>query len=244
MPCFYTPSLTIESERITIEGDEFHHITHVFRQKINDTIKLTSGTGVLGEGKILSISKRDLVLEITSISKHQMSTPIISLAFSLLRSKNDEWLVEKLTELGVKRLFPMITTNSVRQASTNVLDRFQKTAISAIKQCENPWLPSIEPIGDLKEIILRLEQQGIKPILASEKEKNIFIPALMYEKDQQFCILIGPEGGFTPEEFAFMEENHVKSFSLGNHILRAETAAIAAVSQLVLQYLLSYTPYH
>jgi 16S rRNA (uracil1498-N3)-methyltransferase len=243
MPCFYAPSLTIDSNQITIEGDEHHHITHVFRHKINDILKLTSGNGVLGEGKILSINKKDLVLEITSIEKHHISAPIISVAFSLLRNKNDEWLVEKLTELGVKTLYPMLTTNTVRQPSKNINERFMKTAVSAIKQCENPWLPVIHEEDEMNNIVSNLHKLNIKPLVASEKEKNLFIPSMMKDIDQQLCILIGPEGGFTPEEFAWMEANHVESFSLGNHILRAETAAISAVSQLLLQYLIKNPEY-
>ncbi len=243
MPFFYTPTLTREAEQVTIDGDEFHHITHVFRHKTNDIIKLTSGSGLLGEGRILSIGKKELILEVLNFTEHPMSEPQLSVAFSLLRNKNDEWMVEKLTELGIKRLYPMLTTNTVRQPSVNILERFQKTAISAIKQCENPWLPIIEPVSELKEILSKLQKQNIKPIAASEKEKNQLLPSTITDLEQPCCILIGPEGGFTPEEFSLLEANDVVSFSLGNHILRAETAAICAVSQLLLLYLINSPVY-
>lgn len=237
MPCFYIPEFQVEHKQVTIEGDEYHHIVHVFRHRENDAIRFTNGRGMLGEGIIYAITKKTVILDITSFKEFQQSTPPISVAFSLLRNKNDEWLVEKLTELGVKTLYPMLTTNSVRQPSHNPTEKFRKTAIAAIKQCENPWLPIIEDVRDLKDVLQLLKVKNIHPLVASEKDRNIFLPDVLPNISEPVCLLIGPEGGFSPAEFALFEENHVAIYSLGNNILRAETAAISAVSQLLLQYL-------
>ncbi|HNX00049.1 MAG TPA: RsmE family RNA methyltransferase [Candidatus Cloacimonadota bacterium] len=237
MPFFYIPEFHADTRQISIEGDEYHHIVHVFRHRENDTIQFTNGNGILGEATIHSITKKQLTLEIPTYREFQQSTPPISVAFSLLRNKNDEWLVEKLTELGVKTLYPMVTANSVRQPSHNPIEKFKKTAISAIKQCENPWLPVIEEVRDLKDVLQVLKSRNIRPLVASEKDKNVFLPDVLPDKTEPVCLLIGPEGGFSSDEFALFEENHVAVYSLGNNILRAETAAISAVSQLLLQYL-------
>jgi 16S rRNA (uracil1498-N3)-methyltransferase len=80
--------------------------------------------------------------------------------------------VEKCTELGVSALFPLITDLSVRKSSANTLSRFQKIAIAAIKQCDNPWIPEIFPPQDLNRALENIKTQGYNPILCSERNQS------------------------------------------------------------------------
>lgn len=229
MPSFYCPELTSDLKQIVLSGDEIHHLSHVLRHKPGDRINLNSGKGFFGTGRILSIDKSKAVVELLEVSFSELPKPPYAIAFSLLRSKNDEWLVEKTTELGVTDLFPMTTQFSVRNPSGNTLNRFRHTALSAIKQCDNPYLPEIHPIHSLIETLQNIRSKGYTPVVTSELRPDCWLDDLL--RDTPYCFLIGPEGGYSLEEFDILKQNGVIEIALSKLILRAETAAIAIAAQ-------------
>jgi len=229
MPSFYCPELNEHSDRIVLEGEEFHHLAHVLRHQSGDTVKLNSGKGWFATGTIQFIGKSQALIQPGDITFTPQSLHPYALAFSLLRSKNDEWLVEKLTELGVSELFPLQTEHSVRNPSANTSDRFRKTALSAIKQCDNPFLPPIHAILALEHAIPAILARGYQLAVASEQRPDAWLDSLKQEKP--LCYFIGPEGGFSQQEFNLLAEAGVTEICLSHHILRAETAAIALASQ-------------
>jgi len=244
MPCFFTPHLKSNEKKITISGEEFHHITHVFRRKPGDEILLTNGAGLLATSRISAIEKKTLEVDILETIPQQKSHPGVAVAFPLLKNKHDLLIVEKLTELGVKEFFPLITARTVRQPSSNTIDKFKKTAISAIKQCDNAFLPEINQCSELKEIVMLLKQKNYTAAVALEFGEHKPLSKILDAKHDPLCLIIGPEGGFTKEETEFMQQNDVISFTLGNHVLRAETAAISAASQVLGIYLAENPHYY
>jgi 16S rRNA (uracil1498-N3)-methyltransferase len=142
--------------------------------------------------------------------------------------------VEKLTELGVAELFPFESDYSVRKASNNTIEKFNISAIEAIKQCDNGYLPLINKVKKLKNQIEEIQNKGYEILIASEKEKEISLKDIVTKENlKPICILIGPEGGFSQEEFDYFAEKNFKQYKLGLNILRAETAGICAVSQVI-----------
>lgn len=229
MPSFYCPELDNTSKHIVLTGDEFHHLAHVLRHKTGDTVKLNSGKGYLGNGLIHTIEKTQAVIDVKAAKYSEPAKTPFAIAFSLLRSKHDEWLVEKTTELGVTELFPMTTQHSVRNPSANTLVRFRQTALAAVKQCDNPYLPKIHDIVNLKEAIQNIKQNGFTPVVSSEQRPDFWLVDL--PKDTAYCFIIGPEGGFSPVEFDILKEYGVIEIALSKLVLRAETAAIAIAAQ-------------
>ncbi|MCF7857938.1 MAG: 16S rRNA (uracil(1498)-N(3))-methyltransferase [Candidatus Cloacimonetes bacterium] len=236
MPCFYTPELNLTDDLIIISGSEFHHIIHVFRKKINDKITLSNGKGLLANCKITGISSKELTATIIKSMTLEASHPKIVVAFPLLKNKHDNVIIEKLTELGVKEFFPFTSLRTVRKPSNKTLVKFQKVAISALKQCDNAFLPEIHPVYPLFELIPRLQDFELFTAVEFGVHKNL-LEIIKNQTGKQICIIIGPEGGFDEEEVTDLQKYQVSTFTLGNHILRAETAAIASVS-LVVGYLL------
>jgi 16S rRNA (uracil1498-N3)-methyltransferase len=233
MPSFYLS--TIDSERTIYEmsGEEAHHLNQVMRKREGDTIQLTSGDGVLAEAVILESEKRHLVIEIISSRHIKQSTPRMALGFALLKNKHDSLIIEKATELGCSSFYPLLTTRTVRSNSENLTDKFKKTAIAAIKQCDNAWCPLIKDCLTLEEQINQIRRDGFLPVAALETKPGVNLYDIWQKHPgQDMCLIIGPEGGFCEEEMEFFRKEKVDTFSLGNHILRAETAAIAAIAQL------------
>ena len=242
MPCFYVPQLQNDSRQVMISGAEHHHIVHVFRCQAGDEIVLTSGDGILATAVISEINKKHLLVDVIQITQPQRSMPEISVALPLLKNKHDNLIIEKLTELGVKRFYPITTERTVRKANDNIIGKFEKVAIAAIKQCDNAYLPEISEIYSLEKLVQNLPED-VTPVAALEVGKHQLINQVVGSQESA-CIIIGPEGGFSPDEIAFMKQNEVKTISLGNHILRAETAAITAVSQLLTVYLADNPEYY
>jgi 16S rRNA (uracil1498-N3)-methyltransferase len=229
MPSFYSPDLDQASQQIILQGTEYHHLAPVLRHKPGDVVRLNSGKGWLGQGVIKSIDKSQASLEVVEKYFTDKPKPSYSIAFSLLRNKNDEWLIEKVTELGAAEFFPVLTRYAVRNPSANTLSRFKTTALSAIKQCDNPWLPVIHPVYSLKQALTEIRNAGYVPVVASEQRPDTWMDNLT--KEQNYCFIIGPEGGFDQEEFALMAAFQVDAISISSNVLRAETAAIAVAAQ-------------
>ena len=234
MPCFYTPNLKNTDTEISISGEEFHHIKNVFRKNIGDEILLTSGNGLLAEAEIMDISKNEISLSVLKIIEEKISEPKIAIAFSLLKNKHDNLVIEKLTELGVKEFFPIVTVRTIRKPSINTREKFEKVAISAIKQCDNAFLPVVHKARNIAEFIGNIKDSEFTPIIALEKENQKSLPEIIKFLDKKsVCIIIGPEGGFADKEIEYFSQKQIQTFSLGNHILRAETAAIVSASQVI-----------
>ncbi len=229
MPCFYVPELQKEQKKIKIIGSEHHHLSNVFRKIEGEIILLTNGKGLLANAEITQNSSKNTALKIIKITEEKISQPIITVAFPLLKNKHDNLIIEKLTELGVKKIYPITSKRTVRKVSQNTIEKFEKIAISAIKQCDNAFLPKIYAVQNLKELMTKLTKENILPLVALEFGDNKLLPEII--EDKNVCLIIGPEGGFDESEAKYLEKSGAIFFTLGNHILRAETAAITAVSQ-------------
>jgi len=234
VPCYYLPDISdLQNRQFIIEGEEYHHICQVLRKREDDHILVTSGSGILADCRIVKIEKKLLLIEITNRNTIERSDPQIALAFALLKNKHDSMIIEKATELGCSMFYPMETERTVRRNSFNQQNKFQKITIAAMKQCDNAWLPGIKECSDISKIPELMRKDGFFPVVALETEKKRSLSEIISQyPNESLGIIIGPEGGFSPQEVEILANTDVISFSLGNHILRAETAAIAAISQL------------
>lgn len=231
MPSIYLPELERlkPGDETRLEGPEFHHLAHVARRRAEDALALNSGQGSLGTGIVLKTAKDHALLRVTDIRRCEPFPAPYAIAFALLKNRHDELLVEKCTELGASAFFPMLTEYSVRQAGGNTLERFRKTALAAIKQCDNPWLPEVLALSDLSEALGLIEEKGFTPVVCSERHPELWLHHIPRVKLARPCFLIGAEGGWSDAEFKALER--FQHISLGNLITRAETAAIAVAAQ-------------
>jgi len=236
MPCFFAPQMSLEDNTVQLGGTEYHHIVHVFRRKEGDEILLTNGKGLLADCKIENINKHELKIEILKIHEFQRTTPNMAIAFPLLKNKHDNMIIEKLTELGVKDFFPITTKRTVRKPSANTIEKFEKIAIAAMKQCDNAFLPKIHAVQDLSQLLHKNTSYHLSAAVEVGDHGSLY-DILDNYKNLSVCIIIGPEGGYDDDEIDLLKKMNIPTFTLGNHILRAETAAIASISQIVGKFL-------
>ena len=215
---------------IPLNDKQMHYVTKVMRLGLGDKLVVFNGQDGEWHAEITHIIKRLCSLKIIRFVRKSESESDISLVFSLLKRGATDLLVEKATELGVARLCPMISkrTNTFK---VNV-NRLKAICIEASEQCGRVTIPIIEPPETLGNILaewprqkglLFLDESGSgKPILEVLKEKTSW---------QANSILVGPEGGFTSaERDKILENPFIRAATLGERLVRAETAAISALS--------------
>lgn len=216
--------------------EESRHCIKVLRLKTGDELELTDGQGGLYEAIIAEASPKGCLLNI--IQHHKIPTQSWQLRIAVAPTKNlarMEWLVEKLTEIGITEFLPISSSHSERKIIKT--DRLQKICIEAMKQSGRTYLPVIQEIKTYSEILKSASEfKGQKFILhchgftASSQDNSTFVKR--YNKGQDALVLIGPEGDFSHEEVQKANEQGFVSISLGMVRYRTETAALAAAITL------------
>jgi 16S rRNA (uracil1498-N3)-methyltransferase len=239
MARFYVPHPQIENRILRIEGDEVKHIRKVLRLREGDEVFVFDGSGREYEGTIVEEGPFSVsILVRTIFSSEKESTLEIILAQSLLKGEKMDYLVQKATELGVKRIVPFISSRSVplleKSKRLERRRRWEKIAIEASKQCGRGVLPKIDPLQDYPQILETVPMESPKLILwekGGEKLKEILKKS---KRESRIFFIVGPEGGLSEEEVEEAKKGGFVPVTLGERILRSETASLCLVS--ILQY--------
>jgi 16S rRNA (uracil1498-N3)-methyltransferase len=219
------------SGRAVLEGDEARHLARVLRCRVGDAAELFDGSGAAWPARVVAIARDQVTLDVGEpMPDQRRHAPPLTLAVALPKGERQKWLVEKLTELGVARLVPLVTLRGVAEATPGALERLRRGVIEACKQCGRN---SLLEVGGPRSVVdvLRERPVGVRAIVADPVGGPI--PADALAPDHGGMIgLIGPEGGFAAEELAACDAADVPRVCLGPHILRVETAAIALAARL------------
>ncbi|MDB5226427.1 MAG: hypothetical protein JWN78_620 [Bacteroidota bacterium] len=210
-----------------LTGDQATHCTKVLRYKTNDIVELMNGKGELASAKITGFSKTEVFLKIEKVLKHISQNPN-KLSVAICLTKNPariEWFLEKATEIGIQNIYPL--TSHRTEKATMKEDRFQQILISAARQSGQLHFPELHPVQKFNSFIQQSSSQQ-KFIAYCEDEKKHLME--VYKKNEPALLLIGPEGDFTKEEVELAVNNNYIPVSLGNSILRVETAGVVACS--------------
>ena len=226
MELYFLPDLK-EGQSAVLSPEEARHCVRVLRHKNGDTIQLIDGKGGLYTGVIRNADQKNCVVEII-YRNDNFPGPDFSVYMAVAPTKNIdrfEWFCEKATEVGVKRITPLLCTRSERKSvNTN---RIERVMISAIKQSIKTWLPQIDEPVLFEQFITGDFEETEKYICSSTSDPgDTFVKH--YSKGKNAIILIGPEGDFTKEELLLAEQNNFIAVNLGPSRLRTETAALIA----------------
>lgn len=199
------------------------HIQNVYRLQINDKVRVVDGEFEYLT-KILSVSKREVVLEIIKKTEDNYSLDVnIDMAVGILKNDKMNLAIQKLTEIGVNNIIPLKTERVVVKINEKK-EKWETVIREALKQCRGVKFPKISEIKKICEVDYEKYDKIIFAYENSENSKSIF--ELIDEKDKNILCVIGPEGGITEEEVDFLKEKNAFEVSLGARILRAETASI------------------
>lgn len=210
-------------------GDEARHLVRVMRCRVGDEVVVFDGRGTSWRARVASIGRDEAVLELNAAAVEPAARgALVTLAVALPKGERQKWLVEKLTELGVARLVPLVTTRGVAEATPAAVERLGRGVIEACKQCGRDTLMAIAEPRTVAEIVGDHRAEG-RLVVADRAGLPVAAAAM---EDRPVVALVGPEGGFTAEELAVVEAAGGRRVSLGPHVLRIETAAIALAARL------------
>ncbi len=225
LPAFYSADLP-EAGSLWLEAATARHVLQVLRMKTGDLIQLTNGKGVVVTTRIAEAGKKGCVVELgerTVVPPPERQTTV---AVSLLRNASRfEWFLEKATELGLRRIIPLLCRRTEKQHFRT--ERMQSILISALLQSQQSWLPQLDepmPFSEFVEIPAG-HPAGIGYCGEAGKQELKDFPGL---RAHSCTLAIGPEGDFTEEEMSLAISKGFVPLSFGEQRLRTETAAMVA----------------
>ncbi len=233
MPHFLIKKEQINNNEITLfEDDNFFHLTKSLRINIGQKVKFIDENEIVYLTTVLNIDKKSLTAKI--IDSYQTERTLkydICLIQSVLMNDGQNLLIANATQTGTKEIFPVISENCAVSSSSlkNKKEKWGKIAYENFKQCERGDMPKINDISNLKETLSKFKKENI--IIYAEKNSNISLKESLtnLDKNEKIAVVIGPEGGFSNEEFEYFKNENFKLVSLGNMIYKAPNAVVAGL---------------
>lgn len=233
---FYVNPKDVQGNELLFKEEEVHHLSRTLRKKKGDLVWAVDGEGTAYEVKILYIAKNEARGKIVK-TRRRIGEPVaeVSLAQGILKGEKFDWLVEKATEIGVRRIIPLVCETSVTVAGPQKLARWKRVALAAMKQSGRSVLPEITPAKELKQVlslganchyrlVAHTGPESI-PFNISRDSRPLVTPKAL--------LIVGPEGGFTEEEIDQAKENGFQPITLGPRRLRGETSGIVLLTLLL-----------
>ncbi len=225
------------SASVTIEGDDAHHIKNVLRLGTGDSIIVCDGKGREALCQITTLQKSYATAEVKTVAVSDVE-PITQMHVypSLSKGERFEWMLQKLTELGVRSITPVLSEYCVaKEPDSAKIQRWQRIILEAAKQCGRACLPELRQVVSFSDAIGESKRyEGCKALFCYENERNSLRNALSGASQGKIVLVLsGPEGGYSDNEAIKAVQAGWESVSLGKIILRCETAPLAAVSAIL-----------
>ncbi|MCL8024674.1 16S rRNA (uracil(1498)-N(3))-methyltransferase [Nocardioides bruguierae] len=237
LPVHLAPSLADAhvGGEVRIEGDEAHHAVAVRRLAVGERVVLTDGHGRTATGPVSATGKKVFSVTVEKVVDHPEPAPALTVVQALPKGDRGELAVEVLTEVGVARVVPWAAARSVavwkgeRAARSHA--KWAATAREAAKQARRPWHPVVDPLATTGQVADLLREHDLVVVLHEEATSSLAtvpVPA-----SGRVAVVVGPEGGLTPEELAAFEDAGARTVLLGTEVLRTSTAGLAACAALL-----------
>ena len=224
LPRLFVHQSLDEGASIELGGPQANYLGNVLRLVTGDELLVFDGLSGEWVARIAEAGKKRMSLSVERRTREAESIPDVWLAFAPVKRAQTDWLVEKSTELGVARLIPVMTQRTIAERVR--LDRLESIAIEAAEQCGRTRVPQIVEPMPLKRLIEEVDPP--RHLYFADEHGGEAVGSIFAEGPA--LILIGPEGGFTDEERQLVRGSGASPISLGPRILRAETAALAALA--------------
>ena len=224
-------SVIISKENITneiieiVDKNDINHLKNAFRIKIGEIIRVVDGEYEY-ICEVINIDKKIIEVKIVEKNEDKFSSKVyIEAAIGILKNDKMDLTIQKLTEIGVTKITPLLTKRGVAKI-TEKKEKWDLIVKEATKQCQAVKLVEISEPKKLNELNLENYDLAIVPYECEEEQSLRNTLNRLENKPKRVLYIIGPEGGFEKEEIEFLKENGVIPVSLGKRILRAETASI------------------
>jgi 16S rRNA (uracil1498-N3)-methyltransferase len=224
-------------DRISITGAEARHAVTVSRLGVGESISIDNGAGLVVAGVVVSAEHTELVVEVAAVIEVPRATPAVFLAQALAKGDRDELAVQVATELGIDGVIPWTAARSIsRWEGAKVAkgrDRWAAVVREASKQSLRPWLPDVLDLVTTKQLarLASTDQAAGVRMLVLEPTAATPLSALDFD-GRDLVLVVGPEGGITPQELDALSAAGADIVRLGDEVLRTSTAGPAALAVL------------
>ena len=229
----FVPGPLSPGEVITLAGQQVHYISNLIRLQAGEALALFNGRDGEWRAAVVAYSKKEVTLKVSQCTRKQTPEPDLWLAFAPIRRPGIDYMAQKATELGVSKLIPVKTMRTV--VTRIKAEHLAANAREAAEQCERLTIPDVVDMAKLETVLGNWP--GERRLLFCDEEKGdpLVVEALLAVSQKPakspWGILIGPEGGFTSKERELIRSySYCIPASLGPRVLRADTAALAALS--------------
>ncbi|MEZ4845666.1 MAG: 16S rRNA (uracil(1498)-N(3))-methyltransferase [Bdellovibrionota bacterium] len=225
----FEPTSFAVGSNVTVFDDSHHILTKVLRMQSGDPVELLDGNGKIAQASILSVDKKSTVLNVLNVRSFEPIKPSIRLFIGCLKGEKLSFVTQKATELGIDEIGFFNSQHSVAMKSESFLDKTHKTLIETLRQSGNPFLPKASFFKKLTDVPFSSDKDHWNVVL-DETETQPFTALMKQDRPQSVSLFVGPEGGFSSQERDFFREKKCKFVRIAPYVLRADTAAISAVS--------------
>jgi 16S rRNA (uracil1498-N3)-methyltransferase len=227
---FFVPVIET-SPKITVSGDEAHHAITVTRLGVGERVALSDGSGAWAIGEISSADKKSFTVEVSERGVQEQRRPLLTVVQALPKSDRVKEAIELIVEAGADRIIPWAAARSISKWQGDSQSKWQTTSMTAAKQSRRYFIPQVLDVHTAKELTslfststraLVLHEEGAQPI------SSVLTPADAVH--EEIFLVIGPEGGITPDEIQLFQSAGAEEVRLGEPILRSAHAAIAGLA--------------
>ena len=214
----------VQVGRVALPPAEAHHVRDVLRLIVGDEVELFDGGGATAVARIVAVTVGVVAVEVVAVTPAARAAVSLTVAAAVPRGDRADWMVEKLSELGVARFVPVAAGRSVVvPGGRNKVERWERLTVEAAKQCRRAGVMTIAPVTPVAAVIggpagwILATEGGTRPVA------SVAVPAAL-------TVLVGPEGGWTADELAAADAAGWARVGLTGTVLRVETAAVAVAA--------------
>ncbi|MFW2440792.1 MAG: RsmE family RNA methyltransferase [Arenicellales bacterium] len=231
-PTFYLAEGFNEDSLITLSGKEAWHALGVRRLDVGDPIRLIDGKGNITQARVENLEGRNTAsLRTGEVTHIPPQTPNIILATAIAKGDRQSTLLDMATQLGISAWQPLLCHRSVSKPGKNSYERWQRVCLEASKQSGSAWLPEMMPAAKPEDVAKTASLEGREVLLAHPDGEAMSASNHLDKPLLDKLLMVGPEGGFTDDEVMRIVATGAKKVSLGQHILRIETAAVSLLAK-------------
>ncbi len=241
MPHFFVKKENITDNKVIINDKEnYRHIARALRARVGENLLLIDENQMQYETVITEITNNEIICEAKNIYRSKRDLEFdLYLAQSPLRSDSQLTVMEKATELGIRGVYPCITDNCAvkKEVAQSKVEKWQKIMYEASKQCERAKIPTCFSVTNLTEVLNKeFDRIIVFGERSTEQSLKQYLGKNPIKKGEKILVIIGPEGGFSQREFEVFRQKNLPVISLGDLILKADTAVTVALGDIIYEY--------
>lgn len=221
-------------DRVVLTGPEAHHAAAVRRVRVDEAVTLGDGRGVWLEGRTTAVAPKEVAVVVTGRTEVAPPSPRFVLVQALAKGDRDELAVQAATELGVDAIVPWQASRSVSRWDAKAekgLARWRTIVREAAKQAHRAWIPEVEGVARLADLVARAGTANVLVLEPSTSERLTTVASEVSD-GRDVVLVVGPEGGIAPDELEALRGAGARPVRLGDTVLRTSTAGAAALSVL------------